>query len=1108
MKKGKIKNNIVNVMDSAVGNGCNNVDTYSEQCFYKLCLQNDEKIKIFYEWQANKERYIKTTQTIIYDFQNYSMHDKSHSQAVIVAIEKFLGKKRIRKLGIGNLWLLLNAAYGHDVGMSVKNEEVVKLWSGNEGFHEHIKRLANHPELKLQKEARYYLQLHNMLNNQKQMEGMNDDKYKIYELTREWPIQLKKDVVILTNEYIRAKHPDRSKDFLQNFSDAVGIKIAENRLYKVLGEVAYAHNEDYDYISRHLKKEIDGFGDEKIHPQFIASLLRLGDLLDMDNNRFDTYAMAHFGTFPDASQAHLNKHLALTHLLINEKRIEAVEMAEDEETCRISSNWFEMIESEIKNITSNWNNMAPENLGGCTFYECDLKIYLNGQLYKREQHNKLEVNQKKFMDVLIGDKLYDDSFVFMREYIQNAVDATKLMLSIKSQSDWSNNIYSSEEFGYHEPTPLRLNKDYLEELSIIIEFSLTGDIKKGEREGVRIRIHDRGIGMEEECVKVLSVIGNSWRGRTRYQKELNNMPYWLYPTGGFGIGIQSGFMVTDKVKIRTLGLQESRGHIITLTSPREEGEINVLCDRDVRTIGTEVILEISKERFIKCIEQYTNDNNPERAGNQWEYLDRDSFLKKIIKVIEKYVEETITNSLFPIKLKYKGAAAEQEIVLYGKILSVLKQGTDFSYDSEYEYIYAWVGEAATGRKKLCLWACRECFYAEISADRPGEADSFCYRGIQVKNSDKNQKSIVGKLISQQIHLLIDFINSKAEDWLLISRSGFRPEKKRHIIETGNRIFQFYVNSLLHLGKNIAPDDVPVLFLGILNFGSTWEAKEVAELRGIDKTFMASELTYNDGRFDIKQSQGVSIYEIYQLVHGDGMILWKGTVPETDRTLRQRLILENVKEAYEENWGCSPIEQYIRGKLFKGGRKKEENKILFIEDNRIICYLEEYGEREKIDFEIKTRDERIVKSLSCLEWKEEKQDKGETKELIKYALERKYSYLQLNDTAGFEALLLGKLPEGDVSEEFCQYRNVLLMPLSPSALAREKTAFEQEQNYNWKKFWEKLQADEMWLRVVDWTVRHPKNEQQVYNKDIVIEQYKGLCGLVFEIMKEDQAKNAT
>jgi len=51
--------------------------------------------------------------------------------------------------------------------------------------------------------------------------------------------------------------------------------------------------------------------------------------------------------------------------------------------------------------------------------------------------------------------------------------------------------------------------------------------------------------MEEECINNLSVIGSSWKNRSLYQKAAVEMPAWLKPTGGFGIGLQSAFMLTD-----------------------------------------------------------------------------------------------------------------------------------------------------------------------------------------------------------------------------------------------------------------------------------------------------------------------------------------------------------------------------------------------------------------------------------------------------------------------------------------------------------------------------------------------------------------------------------
>ena len=104
--------------------------------------------------------------------------------------------------------------------------------------------------------------------------------------------------MMITADYIRCHHEERSKKFFENLSKTIGIEVAENRLYNLLGKVVYSHGKDLDYIFSELPKETIGFGTERIHPQFIALLLRIGDLLDLDNNRFDSMLLQHFGALP------------------------------------------------------------------------------------------------------------------------------------------------------------------------------------------------------------------------------------------------------------------------------------------------------------------------------------------------------------------------------------------------------------------------------------------------------------------------------------------------------------------------------------------------------------------------------------------------------------------------------------------------------------------------------------------------------------------------------------------------------------------------------------------------------------------------------------------
>lgn len=69
---------------------------------------------------------------------------------------------------------------------------------------------------------------------------------------------------------------------------------------------------------------------------------------------------------------------------------------------------------------------------------------------------------------------------------------------------------------------------------------------------IHVEIIDRGIGIDKECISAISHIGAGWKRRKKYGSQLDRMPKWLRPTGGFGIGMQSGFMITDKIIIETM----------------------------------------------------------------------------------------------------------------------------------------------------------------------------------------------------------------------------------------------------------------------------------------------------------------------------------------------------------------------------------------------------------------------------------------------------------------------------------------------------------------------------------------------------------------------------
>lgn len=113
-----------------------------------------------------------------------------------------------------------------------------------------------------------------------------------------------------------------------------------------------------------LYQEANGYKGDYIHPRFIAYMIRLGDLLDFDNNRFNPYSKIGLKEIPETSILHEQKHASVKHMLISPNSIEAELDCSNEEVYRVSRSWFDWLEKEVSNQSREWTNITPRNLGG------------------------------------------------------------------------------------------------------------------------------------------------------------------------------------------------------------------------------------------------------------------------------------------------------------------------------------------------------------------------------------------------------------------------------------------------------------------------------------------------------------------------------------------------------------------------------------------------------------------------------------------------------------------------------------------------------------------------------------------------------------------------
>ena len=174
-----------------------------------------------------------------------------------------------------------------------------------------------------------------------------------------------------------------------------------------------------------------GLAQEDCHPRFVACLLRMGDLLDLDDNRFCPVMQRIAGEHRSClSKAHEDKHAGMRHLRVDRERIEVTAECEAVDGYLETFKWFDWLKQEMQDQMSHWQDIVPSREFGLLPTLGDFVVRLSGeqQILKEGQRPQFSVDGKQAITLLQGNNLYGTKFACIRELLQNAVDATLLQL--------------------------------------------------------------------------------------------------------------------------------------------------------------------------------------------------------------------------------------------------------------------------------------------------------------------------------------------------------------------------------------------------------------------------------------------------------------------------------------------------------------------------------------------------------------------------------------------------------------------------------------------------------------------------------------------------------
>ena len=499
-------------------------------------------------------------------FPNYTLHDGTHLTNVCEWMHTLIHSRLFNNLTVNELAFLMMVACSHDLGMIVSDDEKVIL--GNQA-----------KENKTAEWQQYYLR-------------HPQDKALL-------PTETDR---ILRN-FVRENHHLRAKHYIDNVlpwphSATLNLGITKELLFNV----CKSHNENLSFISGST---------DKLDVNFAAVLLRLADALDYDSSRAPELLYRFLGLDDPRTNDEKKSDVEWTKnragkfdrtnpstLVYRSTEITQPEIYQD------LVGYIGWINKELPKCISHLGEHSTRWGGNNNMIPALIKLSITPDGFKSADF-KLRMDQDKILELLSGDGLYDNPGVFVRELLQNSIDAVLTRCVFDNQ-------FSVEDG--------RINVDVWQD----------GEL-------YWFRIQDNGIGMDERIINEYFLnVGNSYySSNDGFVKDLakRNIVQHFTPISRFGIGILSCFMGYNKeglIEVSTkrysspseplnnayrIDITGLNGlYFLTELSPNQKGRPmhgpkGPVVDSYKRDIGTTICLRVNMlslgiDNFITIMNQY------------------------------------------------------------------------------------------------------------------------------------------------------------------------------------------------------------------------------------------------------------------------------------------------------------------------------------------------------------------------------------------------------------------------------------------------------------------------------------------------------------------------
>ena len=504
---------------------------------------------------------------------DFTLHDAGHALRVATRMSQIMPKGLVANLSVYELALLLLAAYLHDIGMTPERRNVETVYRFLVTGHSDDSWVQERRELQKWMDENYP-------DLQRPLDFANNPQESI-SLVNE-----------LVAAYCRHRHNDWSEDWIRK--NLVSLTLSSyNGWIEDLVTLCRSHHEGYtELVSEKFKPRYVGSPAELVHLRYLAAVLRIADVLEVDPERTPAVILRHRNVRP-SSLIYWWKDAEMT-IKQEGAGISVYARPKDARVHRAIELTINQINSELLTCTRLADQTHFEKAPGKSSelpHRWGLSSTVSDDIVPRENSyeyidGSFRPDTRKLLQLLSGVELYGDEMVAVRELLQNAFDAVR------------------EEIAYS-----RLNGDRAGRGSIAKHLSESNSVElclEFSADEIWLVCRDTGVGMSKSIIRdhlLVSGIG-ARHDVLELERRCGLAGFSVGRTGKFGIGVLSYFMLADQVIIRTKrsplpGDSEGHGWYFETEGVGGFGELR----RDATiTKGTEVRLRLRARRGVTARE--------------------------------------------------------------------------------------------------------------------------------------------------------------------------------------------------------------------------------------------------------------------------------------------------------------------------------------------------------------------------------------------------------------------------------------------------------------------------------------------------------------------------